>query len=167
MQVPRSVQSVKPDSFSAPITRAFLYIPWARYACAVFSARRDPVQAPFRSKQVAFSAPSRSCTPHATQGMISVGEMVATRIRSISSAFISASSRAFNAAPAAIVTVSSSSFAICLCTTPVLSRIHWSLVSTIFARSLLSHTLSGAHEPVPHILPVIFFSMISVLNQSV
>ena len=68
---------------------------------------------------------------------------------------------------AAIVTVSSFSFAICLCTTPVLSRIHASLVSTILARSLLSHTLSGTQEPVPHILPVIFFSMISVLHQPV
>ena len=49
--------------------------------------------------------------------------------------------------------------AMCLLSTPVRSRIHWSLVSTNSAILWLSRTLSGTQAPVPQITPF----MISLL----
>ena len=65
-----------------------------------------------------------------------------------------ASASALPAASAAMETVVSS-FAMCLLATPVLSRIHSSLVSTSRAISLLSIVYDGMYEPVPHIVAVI------------
>ena len=48
--------------------------------------------------------------------------------------------------------------------TPVRSRIHSSLVSTISERSSLLKILGGIYDPVPHIFPIICFLQTFILN---
>ena len=130
IQVPRSFQFTILDRLSEPISRAVLHKPAAIYACAVLYANKNPVQAAFRSKQAAWTAPSSFCTSQAAQGSSTSEVNVHTINRSISSGCTFPFSNARLAASAAMDTVVSSSM-ICLLATPVRSRIQASLVSTI------------------------------------
>src|SRR5438105_11756211 len=84
--VDRSVQSVKSDSFSAPMTSALVAAP-ARIAwSAVASAYSYPEHAVLRSYAAGEAMPSLAATRVATFGQRSTDEQVATVTRSISAA---------------------------------------------------------------------------------
>jgi hypothetical protein len=83
------------------------------------------------------------CTMHAVEGKLISGVMVATIIKSISSAFRPASSRALLAAIVLKSEVACSSLTILLSRIPVREVIHSSDVLTIFSRSWLVMTFSG------------------------
>ena len=86
MQVERSVQSVKSESFSAPMTIALRAAP-ARIAWStVPSAYEKPEQAVLRSNAPGAVMPSLAATRQATLGQRSIEEQVATTTRSMSAA---------------------------------------------------------------------------------
>ncbi len=104
----------------------------------------EPAQAADTSKAKDFFDPSLCWRKAAHAGIGMSGEMVPTTMRSRSSARVPASSSARTAAFSAMSEVFSPGAATCRCRMPVRSVIQASLVSTIFARSSLVSTFSGA-----------------------
>ena len=142
MQVERSVQSVKSDSFSAPMTSALRDAPARMAWSTVPSAYAKPEQAVLTSNAPGAVMPSLAATRQATLGLRSMEVQVATTTRSMSAAVRPELASALPAAAAAMsATVSLS--AIRRLTMPTRSRIHSSLVSTSWAMSSLVTTREG------------------------
>ena len=111
-------------------------------------AKRKPLQAAVRSKATACLAPRAPCTLGAVPKRSS-GLEVAIRIKSRSSGFHPACSRAASAARVAITVRGSSALQIRRAPMPVRVRIHSSLVSTrVLSCSLLTR-LTGTALPHP------------------
>ena len=142
-QVSLSVQSIIRDKVSAPTTSALLAAPVFINLSATLSAYIKPVHTACISKAAEPRTPKRSCNKQAVLGKTRSGVVVATIIKSTSSALTEAASIAIRAACSARSQVISSSAAMCLLTTPVLLLIHSSEVSTICSSSALSIIRSG------------------------
>ena len=160
MQVPRSPKSTSREMASAPTSSASRSGCWASSPWQRRSPLRKPVQAALISRANRSSgSPSSRWTRQAVLGTREPGEKVATSTAPISSrprpAFSSCSTAA-RAAPIAREVVSSSGPANRRCRMPVRVAIHWSLVSTSFARWSLVTTCAAGWLPVAMMLmPVI------------
>ena len=82
----RSDQSNTFESVSLPITIPRRYIPEEMYFSAVANANTNPLHAAVRSKAKAREAPILACTRAAVDGIKLSGVIVATTMKSISSA---------------------------------------------------------------------------------
>ena len=141
---------------SAPTTTTFLYRPLSISAAPVVTPYRKPEQAASRSNPKAFLAPTLSQIILAVAGNNMSGVTVQQITQSISAGsmprFLHSSITA--GAPRSELPFPSP-FKIRRSETPVLVRIHSSLVSTIFSRSKFVSLSSGTYPPTAVMAAVI------------
>ena len=131
------------DITSAPMTSACSWQPADTIWLAAVSAYVNAEQAALTSKPHALWAPILCCTRHAVLGNIMSGVTVPTTIKPMSAGVSPALSMAFNAASFARSEVATPGSTMCRSRIPVRCRIHSSVVSTSFSRSLFVSRRGG------------------------